>query len=83
MALDGIDPLYQQIAAILIDRINAGTYPPKSQIPSPRELAEEFEVDRNTAVKAVGILQERGLVRGVVGRGTFVLPPAEEEPPEG
>jgi DNA-binding GntR family transcriptional regulator len=33
-------------------------------------------VARLTARKAVGLLRDEGLVKHVVGRGTFVQPPA-------
>lgn len=79
MGLDGIDPLHQQIAAILIGRIEDGTYPPKTRL-DLTELAAEFEVHRNTVVRALDVLREQGLVRGVVGRGTFVLPPDARPP---
>jgi DNA-binding GntR family transcriptional regulator len=78
--LDGADPLYQQIAAVLISRIKDGTYQPGKRVPSSAELAEEFDVSRRTAVSALDVLRAQGLTRGVVGRGTFVAdtpPPAD------
>jgi GntR family transcriptional regulator len=75
--LDGPEPLYAQVAAVLAARITDGTYPAGRRVPSARELAEEFEVSKRTAEAALTALRERGLVRGVVGRGTFVVGPAE------
>ncbi|MBW8487484.1 GntR family transcriptional regulator [Actinomadura parmotrematis] len=71
--LEGMDPLYVQLAAVLRRRIQDGTYPEGKRIPSSAELAEEFGLARPTVVKAVGLLKDEGLVRGVTGRGTFVL----------
>ncbi len=71
--LDGPDPMYQQIAAILTARIADGTYPINSKIPSQAEICEEFEVARPTAISAVKVLTEQGLVRASVGKGTYVI----------
>lgn len=73
--LEGPDPLYRQVAAEIERRITAGTYPPGRRVPSSFELAEEFDVSRRTAAEALRVLRERGIVRGVVGRGTFVVGP--------
>ncbi|MDL4816834.1 winged helix-turn-helix domain-containing protein [Actinomadura opuntiae] len=72
--LDGIDPLKVQIADLVARRIESGEYAPKARIPSASALAEECGVSQRTAADAVRILKERGLVRGVPGRGVFVLP---------
>ncbi|MEU9019529.1 winged helix-turn-helix domain-containing protein [Actinomadura sp. NPDC048394] len=71
--LDGATPLYRQVADVLESRIAAGTYPPGRRVPSSRNLADEFGVSRRTVVAALEILHEKGLVHGVVGRGTFVV----------
>lgn len=71
--LDGPEPMYQQIAAILIRRIADGTYPINSRIPSQTQICEEFSVARPTAISAVQLLTEQGLVRASVGKGTYVV----------
>jgi DNA-binding GntR family transcriptional regulator len=76
--LDGPEPLYEQIAAILAARITDGTYPPKRRIPSEAGIVEEFDVSRPTARAAVQLLVERGLVITVRGKGSYVA-----EPPTG
>jgi DNA-binding GntR family transcriptional regulator len=65
-------PPSQQIAAILRDRISAGTYPPDTRIPSRLQLASEFSVSPETAAKAVRILRDEGRVKVVPGYGVFV-----------
>jgi GntR family transcriptional regulator len=69
----GPDPIYQQIAAEIRARIEAGTYEPNRPIPSEAALCEEFDVSRKTAREAVRALREEGLVRTVRGKGTYVL----------
>lgn len=71
--LEGADPLYIQLADELERRILEGIYPPGKQIPSAAELCDEFSVSRQTANSGLKLLKERGLVRGVPGRGTFVI----------
>lgn len=74
--LDGPEPIYQQIAAVLRARIAAGTYPPRRRIPSTAALSAEFGVSTKTARAAVELLEREGAVFGVKGRGVFV---AEQE----
>ncbi|MFJ3811577.1 GntR family transcriptional regulator [Streptomyces sp. NPDC090073] len=71
--LDGPDPLYEQIAAILASRIADGTYPPRRRVPSEAAIVEEFGVSRPTARAAVQLLVERGLVVTVRGKGSYVV----------
>lgn len=75
--LDGPEPLYEQIAAILAARIGDGTYPARRRIPSEAGIVEEFAVSRPTARAAVQLLVERGLVVTVRGKGSYVV----EQPP--
>src|SRR5690606_32483521 len=70
--LDGPDPLYEQIARILEERITAGTYQPRRRIPSEAQLVDEFGVSRPTARAAVQLLVDRGLVHSVPGKGPVV-----------
>jgi GntR family transcriptional regulator len=76
--LDGPEPLYEQIAAVLAARIADGTYPPRRRIPSEAAIVDEFSVSRPTARAAVQRLAEQGLVHTVRGKGTFVT----DSPPQ-
>jgi len=69
-----MDALRVQLADRIAAKIADGTFPPKSRIPSASALADQYGVSPRTAADAVKILKERGLVRGVQGRGVFVLP---------
>jgi GntR family transcriptional regulator len=65
-------PRYAQVADVLRDRINTGTYEPGDQLPSQRELREEFDISVPTAKAAISQLISEGLVYAHQGRGVFV-----------
>ena len=71
--LEGPEPLYEQIAAVLAARIGDGTYPLRRRIPSEADICTEFDVSRPTARAAIRLLVERGLVVTVRGKGSFVV----------
>ena len=65
-------PSYQQLAALLRDRIQDGTYQPRSPVPSLHELVDQTGLSLGTVQKAIDVLKAEGLVYSVTGRGTFV-----------
>lgn len=66
------DALYLQLATSLAAAISAGELSAGARLPSERDLAAKLGVSRTTTVNAYRELEARGLVRGFVGRGTFV-----------
>jgi DNA-binding GntR family transcriptional regulator len=70
--LDRTRPIWRQVAAIVQARIEAGTYPAGSRVPSVVEISTEFGVAASTAQKVLAHLKSEGLVRTEVGLGTFV-----------
>jgi 2-aminoadipate transaminase len=64
--------LYLQLCGALERAIVAGDLVPGERLPSERDMAILLGVSRTTAVNAYRELEARGLVRGHVGRGTFV-----------
>ena len=71
-------PLYAHLVALLEAAIARGEVASGSQLPPERELATRLRVSRTTVVSAYRELESRGLLRGYVGRGTFVC--ASPEP---
>lgn len=69
--------LWEKVAETLRARIESGQYPPQSRVPSIREVMQEFEVGRNTALHALEYLEEQGYVAMRQSQGTFVAPPGE------
>ncbi|MCU1383827.1 MAG: PLP-dependent aminotransferase family protein [Acidobacteria bacterium] len=65
-------PIYRRIVALLGDGITRGAVPAGHQLPPERDLAAALAISRATVVSAYRELEARGLVRGYVGRGTFV-----------
>src|SRR5689334_5009541 len=64
--------LYEQIVTQIEQSILDGKLRPGDQLPSERELAEQFSVSRTAVREAVKALREKGLVDIQTGRGTFV-----------
>jgi DNA-binding transcriptional MocR family regulator len=65
-------PLYGHLVALFEDAIARGDLPAGSRLPPERELAQRLRISRTTVVSAYRELESRGLIRGYVGRGTFV-----------
>jgi DNA-binding transcriptional MocR family regulator len=65
-------PRYRAISDELAARIESGELEPGARLPTHRDLAEMLGVTVGTVTRAYSDLERRGLVRGEVGRGTFV-----------
>jgi GntR family phosphonate transport system transcriptional regulator len=64
--------LWQRVVDTLQRDISSGRYVLGAQLPTELELAETFEVHRNTVRHALRVLRDRGVVRIEQGRGSFV-----------
>jgi DNA-binding transcriptional MocR family regulator len=71
-ALPRARPIYRGIVGILERALAAGHVPSGQRLPAERDLARALKVSRTTVVTAYRELESKGLVRGFVGRGTFV-----------
>ena len=65
-------PLYGHLVSLLEGAIARGELPSGSRLPPERELAARLRISRTTVVSAYRELESKGLLRGYVGRGTFV-----------
>jgi DNA-binding GntR family transcriptional regulator len=63
---------YLQIAGFLRDQIIRGDLPPGAEVPSERQIAQEWNVSRPTATRALQVLRHQGLVESRQGAGTYV-----------
>ncbi|MFI7146982.1 GntR family transcriptional regulator [Nonomuraea sp. NPDC050022] len=73
MSLESVPPKYAQLVQTLQRRIESGTYPPGSLLPSENQLIQEFGVSRPTVVAALRVLREQGWIESQQGKGRFVL----------
>ncbi|MCD4686094.1 MAG: GntR family transcriptional regulator [Anaerolineae bacterium] len=67
-------PLYVQIEDYIRQNIQSGIFEVNERIPSERQLAEQFSVNRLTVSKAISELVQEGLLYTQVGKGTYVCP---------
>jgi DNA-binding transcriptional MocR family regulator len=81
MSASAKGPRYRAIAAMIASHIASGEYGPGTRLPTHRELASSLGVTVGTVSRAYAELERRGLVRGEVGRGTFVLGGAADDMP--
>src|SRR5215471_12857743 len=65
-------PIYRHLVTLLEAGIANGHVRPGVRLPPERDLARALSVSRATVVSAYRELEARGLLRGYVGRGTFV-----------
>lgn len=72
MSLESVPPKYAQLVQTLQGRIESGTYPPGSLLPSENQLIQEFGVSRPTVVAALRVLREQGWIDSQQGKGRFV-----------
>lgn len=68
----GATTLWRIVARALEQEIYSGKWPPSARLPSEFELADRFNVHRNTVRHALSVLRERNLIRVEQGRGAFV-----------
>ncbi|MCC6539862.1 MAG: PLP-dependent aminotransferase family protein [Bryobacterales bacterium] len=73
-------PLYRQLYEQIRDRILNGGLADGMRRPATRELAGLLRLNRTTVSAAYELLEKDGLVRGHVGRGSFVAKPSAVPP---
>jgi DNA-binding GntR family transcriptional regulator len=63
---------YLDIAADLRARIQAGEWKPGANLPRMKDLAGQYEANRDTIGRAIAVLEAEGLVWAVPRRGTII-----------
>ncbi len=66
-------PLHLQLKGVLLQKIENGVYNPGDLIPSERQLAEQYGLNRMTVRGAIGALVSEGILKRVQGKGTYVI----------
>ncbi|PGQ29551.1 PLP-dependent aminotransferase family protein [Bacillus thuringiensis] len=72
MTTDKKVPKYRQIIDYMKEKIENGEWPIGSKVPSQRQLAKLFHVNRSTVITALDELMADGLIQGQIGAGTIV-----------
>jgi GntR family transcriptional regulator len=72
-------PLYLQIKEHLLAKIDAGTWPAQTMIPTESELCDEYGVSKITVREAIKLLVRDGRLSRVAGKGTFIMPQKIEQ----
>lgn len=72
-------PLYLQIKEDLLSKIDAGTWPEQSMIPTEADLCAEYGVSKITVREAVKLLVRDGRLSRIPGKGTFITRPKIEQ----
>ncbi|MPZ18014.1 MAG: UTRA domain-containing protein [Luteitalea sp.] len=65
-------PLYYQLKTAIEARIEEGGWPPDTQLPSERQLCDQFGISRITVRQALAELVREGRLVRSHGRGTYV-----------
>jgi DNA-binding transcriptional MocR family regulator len=65
-------PIYRQLGSYLQDLIESGALRSGDRLPPTRELAGQLGLNRTTISAAYELLESSGLVKGEVGRGSYV-----------
>jgi GntR family transcriptional regulator len=71
-------PLYFQLAEVLAEILETGTWQPGARFASEREIEEQFRVSRTVIRPALELLVGDGLIVRVRGQGAFIAPPKRE-----
>jgi len=76
------EPVYLQIAGMLLQLTKNGTLQSGVRLPSTRKLAQQLEVHRKTVVRAYDELLAQGWLESRSGDGTFVAKHVPESSPQ-
>ncbi|OYD06187.1 PLP-dependent aminotransferase family protein [Paludifilum halophilum] len=75
-------PLARQIKQAIADRILSGYFKKGARLPSVRKLAQSLRVSPVTVIHALDLLETKGLVKRIHGKGTFVYEDENESETE-
>ena len=71
-------PIYRQLGSYLQSLIEIGDLHAGDRLPPTRELAGQLGLNRTTVSAAYELLETEGLIKGEVGRGSYVCGTPEE-----
>ncbi len=65
-------PTYRRIADCIEEDIQSGKLGHGTKLPPQRVIADYLKVNHGTVTRAYKLCEEKGLVKGIIGNGTFV-----------
>ena len=65
-------PLYKQIVEYVCSKVSSGDWTVGSKLPTQREMAKVFKVNRSTVVSAMEELMSYGMIEAAYGGGTRI-----------
>lgn len=71
--IDYQSPMYLQLREVIRNKIESGEYPPGTAIPTEKELAETYGLNRLTVRSAIETLANEGILKKIQGKGVFVM----------
>lgn len=72
-------PLHAQLFSILTQFIDENQIPPGSLLPTETEIMKWFGLSRTPVRQAIQQLENRGIVRKIQGKGTFICAPKRKK----
>lgn len=72
------EPVYEQIARQIRERVARGDMPPGTRLPTVRSLGSDLGVNLNTVARAYRVLEDEGFVRIRDRSGAETLAPASK-----
>lgn len=73
------NPIYLTLASTMEEDIKSGVLLPGTKLPPQRELADYLDINLSTVTRAFKLCEKKGLICGVVGKGTFISQDAAAE----
>jgi GntR family transcriptional regulator of arabinose operon len=72
-------PKYLQLKQEILTWLHTGRLKPNDQMPSENEIAEQFQMSRQTVRQTFGELEQEGWLYRMQGKGTFVSTPQTQK----
>ncbi|MFD0696980.1 GntR family transcriptional regulator [Paenibacillus sp. GCM10027628] len=72
-------PKYMQLKQEILQWLHTGKLKAEDQMPSENEIAEQFQMSRQTVRQTFGELEQEGWLYRVQGKGTFVSTPQTQK----
>ncbi|WP_159462197.1 PLP-dependent aminotransferase family protein [Halobacillus sp. Marseille-P3879] len=63
---------YRDIVALIERKVEAGEWSAGRKLPTQRELADVFDVNRSTVIHALDTLKGKGIIESTTGSGTYI-----------